>query len=86
MLDEGSMPHDLTFKGMYNIFHINEKRFYMTKKSENSYLLTNEKDPLRTCKSKNFISKVMFLVAMTRSIFNEQGEELTPKDLQELLR
>ena len=64
MLDESSIPHDAIFVGMYNIIHIDEKWFYMTKKSENYYLLPDEDDPMRTCKSKNFIGKVMFLVAL----------------------
>ena len=64
LLDERSIPHDAIFVGMYNITHIDEKWFYMTKKSENYYLLPDEDDPMRTCKSKNFIGKVMFLVAL----------------------
>ncbi|KAJ0034587.1 hypothetical protein Pint_24912 [Pistacia integerrima] len=32
MLDESSIPQDPIFKGMYNIVHIDEKWFYMTKK------------------------------------------------------
>ena len=35
MLDESSISHDPIFIGMYNIVHIDEKWFYMTKKSEN---------------------------------------------------
>ncbi|XP_050229431.1 uncharacterized protein LOC126678580 [Mercurialis annua] len=42
MLNESSIPHDPIFKGMYNIIHIDEKWFYMTKKSEKYYLLTVE--------------------------------------------
>ncbi|KAL7093621.1 hypothetical protein ACP275_11G050500 [Erythranthe tilingii] len=61
---------------MYNIIHIDEKWFNMTKKSEHYYLLPDEEDPLRTCKSKNFIAKVMFLVAIARPRFDEQGNEL----------
>ena len=33
MLEKGSLPHDPIFMGMYNIIHIDEKWFYMTKKS-----------------------------------------------------
>ncbi|XP_012851562.1 PREDICTED: uncharacterized protein LOC105971259 [Erythranthe guttata] len=72
-----SIQHDPIFNGMYNIVHIDEKWFNMTKKSEHYYLLPDEEDPLRTCKSKNFIANVMFLVAIARPrTFDEQGNEL----------
>ncbi|KAJ0034614.1 hypothetical protein Pint_26432 [Pistacia integerrima] len=51
---------------MENIIHVDEKWFYMTKQSEKYYLLPDEDEPLRTCKSKTFITKVMFLAAVTR--------------------
>lgn len=70
MLENSSIPHDPIFKGMYNIIYIDEKWFYMTKKSETYYLLPDEEDPLRTTKSKNFIGKVMFLAATVRSRFD----------------
>ncbi|KAF2310203.1 hypothetical protein GH714_007196 [Hevea brasiliensis] len=76
MLDGGNIPHDPISIGMYNIFHIDEKWFYMMKKSENYYLLTDEEDPMRACKSKNFIGKVMFLVAIARPRLDAQGNEL----------
>lgn len=62
MLDKNSIPHDPLFLGMHNIIHIDEKWFYLTKKCEKYYLLKDEEDPIRSCKSKNFIAKVMFLV------------------------
>lgn len=48
----------------------------MTKKNEKYYVLLEEDDPLRTCKSKNFIEKVMFLVVVARPRFDAQGNEL----------
>lgn len=76
MLDPASIPYDPTFVGMYNIIHIDEKCFYMTKISENYYLLPDEEDPIRNCKSKNFIAKVMFLDALARTRFDSQGNEI----------
>ncbi|PNX75296.1 mariner transposase [Trifolium pratense] len=76
MLDASSLPHDPTFLGMYNIIHIDEKWFQMTKKSQNYYLLPDEEDPLRTCKSKNFIGKVMFLAATARPRFDAEKRVL----------
>lgn len=75
MLEESSIPHDPIFKDMYNIIHIDEKWFYMTKKIEKYYMLPDEEDPIRTCKSKNFIGKVMFLVALAHPRFDAQGNE-----------
>ncbi|CAI8608586.1 unnamed protein product [Vicia faba] len=76
MLEETSLPHDPEFKSMHNIVHIDEKWFYMTKKSANYYLLENEDEPYRTCKNKNFIGKVMFLVAVARPRFDDGDKEI----------
>ncbi|XP_010472059.1 PREDICTED: uncharacterized protein LOC104751737 [Camelina sativa] len=76
MIDPHSLIHEPKFVNMYNIVHIDEKWFYMTKKSENYYLLPAEDEPLRTCQSKNFIGKVMFLVAMARPRFDVAGIEV----------
>ena len=75
MLETSSLPHELKFIGMYNIVHIDEKWFYMTKKSKKYYLLPSEDDPLRSCQSKNFIPKVMFLTAIARPRFDDEGNE-----------
>ncbi|KAI5440536.1 hypothetical protein KIW84_010139 [Lathyrus oleraceus] len=72
MLEETSIPHDPIFKSMYNIVHIDEKWFYMSKNSTNYYLLANEDDPYRTCRNKNYIQKVMFLVAVARPKFDDE--------------
>lgn len=64
MLDKDSLPHNPQFGAMEDVIHIDEKWFYLTKKSETYYLLADEEEPLRTCKSKNFILKVMFLAAV----------------------
>nr|XP_027118630.1 uncharacterized protein LOC113735852 [Coffea arabica] len=55
---------------MFNVVHVDEKWFYMTKESERYYLHLEEEQPLRTCKSKKFIAKVMFLVAIARPRFD----------------
>ncbi|CAA7027457.1 unnamed protein product [Microthlaspi erraticum] len=75
MLDKDTLFHEPKFVDMYNIVHIDEKWFYMTKKMEKYYLLPEEEDPHRTCQSKNFITKVMFLAAMARPRFDEEGNE-----------
>ncbi|KAG7588840.1 hypothetical protein ISN44_As07g011640 [Arabidopsis suecica] len=49
MLDKNSLPHEPKFVDMYNMVHIDEKWFYMTKKTDKYYLLPIEDDPHRTC-------------------------------------
>ncbi|XP_045831165.1 uncharacterized protein LOC123922494 [Trifolium pratense] len=75
MLDENTILHDPQFKSMYNVIHIDEKWFNMTQKNKKYYLLANEDDPYRTCKNKNYITKVMFLVAMARPRFDDDNNE-----------
>ncbi|KAI9128224.1 hypothetical protein K1719_001217 [Acacia pycnantha] len=71
-LEDHSIPNSPTFKSMLNIIHIEEKWFYMTKKKENYYLGASVEDPHRTCKNNNFITKVMFLVALARPRFDNE--------------
>ncbi|WCJ31571.1 hypothetical protein M5689_013054 [Euphorbia peplus] len=73
MFEGSSIPDDPIFKGMYNMVHIDEKWFLISKRSGKYYLLPEEEEPIRSCKSKNFIGKVMFLVAVTRPRFDENG-------------
>jgi len=61
---------------MYNVVHIDEKWFYMTRKKEKYYLLPIEEEPYRTCQGKNYIGKGMFLAAMTRPRFDGEGNEI----------
>ncbi|XP_057803540.1 uncharacterized protein LOC131018859 [Salvia miltiorrhiza] len=64
----------LKFKAMDNTIHIDEKWFYITKTAHRFYLTPAEGDPHRTCKSKSFIKKVMFVCAVCRPIFSDAGE------------
>ncbi|XP_026436613.1 uncharacterized protein LOC113334612 [Papaver somniferum] len=61
---------------MYDVIHIDEKWFFMTKATENYYLHPEETEPYRTCQSKRFIKKVMFLAAVARPRFDEFGNEV----------
>ena len=58
---------------MYNTVHVDEKWFFLSETSGKYYLAPKETRPYRTCKSKRFIGKVMFLVAIARSRFNSDG-------------
>lgn len=76
MIDGCSTQDSPIFKGMYNIAHIDGKWFYLTDKSEHYYLLHDEEEPMRSCKSKIFIANVIFLVAIARPRIDDQGNEL----------
>ena len=76
MLDKNSLPCKLKFMNMYNIIHIDEKWFNMSKTIETYYIMTDEEEPHRTCKSKNFITKVMFLAATGRPRFDGEWKVL----------
>ncbi|KAL4560955.1 hypothetical protein LXL04_033112 [Taraxacum kok-saghyz] len=65
-----------TFYDMFNVVHIDEKWFYISKPSKRYYLVPGEDEPLRTCKSKRFITNVMFLAAVARPRFDSSGNEV----------
>ncbi|XP_027169562.1 uncharacterized protein LOC113769299 [Coffea eugenioides] len=70
MLQQESLNDAPVFENMCNMVHIDEKWFYMTKESEKYYLHPEEEHPMRTCRSKKFIVKVMFLAAVARPRFD----------------
>jgi hypothetical protein len=61
----------LEFNEMLDVVHLDEKWFYLTKTSRRYYLVPGEAEPNRRCKSKRFITKVMFLAAVARPRFVE---------------
>ncbi|XP_074364791.1 uncharacterized protein LOC141705797 [Apium graveolens] len=62
------------YNPMYNFVHIDEKWFYLSKKSQRVYLERNEKGKYMTTKSSKFIPKVMFTAAVARPRFNAENE------------
>jgi hypothetical protein len=54
---------------LFDHVFIDEKWFFLTRKSERYYLLPDEDEPLRTCRSKNNIPKLMFLCVTARPRF-----------------
>ncbi|ETV66232.1 hypothetical protein H257_17274 [Aphanomyces astaci] len=56
---------------MLDYVHLDEKWFYLTLVNRKFYLVPGEKPPKRKCKSKRFITKVMFLTAVARPRLNE---------------
>ena len=75
MLELNSLNNNPIFKSMFNYVHIDEKRFYMSKELEKYHLLPQEQEPLRTCKSKRFITKVMVLAAVARPRFDSSRNQ-----------
>ncbi|GJR57485.1 hypothetical protein Tco_1499647 [Tanacetum coccineum] len=61
---------------LLNPNNIDEKWFYMSRPSKRYYLVPGEEEPFRTCKSKKFITKVMFLAAVARPRFDTSGNEI----------
>ncbi|XP_057785529.1 uncharacterized protein LOC131003072 [Salvia miltiorrhiza] len=64
----------LKFQSTRNVIHIDEKWFFMTKTTDIYYLLPNEIEPHRSCQSKRFIQKVMFMSVVGRPHFSSEGE------------
>lgn len=75
MLDRNSSPHDPKFTSMHNTVFIDEKWFYITKNKTNYYLHSEEEEPHRACQSKIFIGKLMFVAAVARPRFDNEGKE-----------
>lgn len=53
--------------------HVDEKWFYLSKEKNTYYLLPDEEEPYSAVQSKNFITKVMFLGAVARPRFDDDG-------------
>ncbi|KAK9750176.1 hypothetical protein RND81_02G178500 [Saponaria officinalis] len=66
----------IKFKDMSNVIHIDEKWFYMTKPTCKYYIGSDESEPYRSCKSKRYITKVMFLAAVSRPTYKDNGDVL----------
>lgn len=62
------------FKPMTNIVHIDEKWYDMTRAKNTYYLLPGEPPPVRTVPNTNSIGKVMFLTAVAKPRYNDDGE------------
>jgi hypothetical protein len=80
MIDPRSFGNAPRFIDMYDRVHIDEKWFYITKINQRYYLLSGEVAPKRSCKSKRFITKVMFMVAVARPrVDSVTGEQFSGK-------
>ncbi|XP_074293660.1 uncharacterized protein LOC141620774 [Silene latifolia] len=75
-LSYDKISNSLKFKDMGNIVHIDEKWFYISQDGATFFLLSEEIDPYRHCQSKSFITKVMFMAAVSRPIYDGDGNLL----------
>lgn len=72
-LESSTLHMSPTYDGIFYTIHIDEKWFYMTRASQNFYMLPCEPLPHRTCKSKKFITKIMFMSTIGRPRYDENG-------------
>jgi hypothetical protein len=56
----------------YNV-HVDEKWFFITEIHQSTYLVEGEQGPQRSVRNKQHITKVMFLCAVARPRFDENG-------------
>ncbi|XP_057250640.1 uncharacterized protein LOC125497841 [Beta vulgaris subsp. vulgaris] len=72
-----SIPKTVTelskFQNLSNMIHIDEKWFYMSHVTHRYYLLADEEDPYRSCQSKKWVNKVMFMGGIGRPLFSTGG-------------
>ncbi|XP_074298727.1 uncharacterized protein LOC141629652 [Silene latifolia] len=74
-LDLNNVPvTEIIFNEMSNVIHMDEKWFYITEDNETVYVVEGEELPHRCYQSKRYITKVMFMCAVSRPISGEDGE------------
>ncbi|XP_057523972.1 uncharacterized protein LOC130803787 [Amaranthus tricolor] len=74
LIQEDTIHHHPMYKGMYDFIHIDEKWFYLTKKTQRVYLAHKENIPYRAGNSSKFIPKAIFLGAVARPRWNQYGQ------------
>jgi hypothetical protein len=67
--DNGIMQYDPSLLEV----HIDEKWFFLTEKGQRTYVTKDELAPVRRVKNKLHITKVMFMCAVARPRFNNDG-------------
>jgi hypothetical protein len=65
--------NDHKYDGFYQHVHVDEKWFFLTEQQMQMYLAPGEEPPLRVCQKKDHILKVMFLAAVARPRYDENG-------------
>ena len=70
------LRNDGFFKDMYSYVHKDKKWFYIKCINQNYYLLPDKKTPKQFCKSKQFITKVMFMATVARPRYDPNKKAL----------
>jgi hypothetical protein len=65
---------DNKFDGFYQSVHVDEKWFFVTEEHLRLYIAIDEEAPNRFIQNKGHITKVMFLCAIARPRYNDNGE------------
>ncbi|XP_074313741.1 uncharacterized protein LOC141648934 [Silene latifolia] len=65
---------EILFTEMSNTIHMDEKWFFITDDNEKVYVVVGEELPYRSCQSKRYITKVMFMCAVSRPIYSADEE------------
>ena len=66
-------PADNMFHGFYDSVHIDEKWFFISEEILRCYIASDEPSPSRYTQNKGHILKVMFLCAVARPHYNQDG-------------
>jgi hypothetical protein len=66
-------PHDGPYQDHYQSVHVDEKWFFITESYLRLYLVPGEEKPDRQCLNKDHILKVMFLGAVARPRYDNNG-------------
>ena len=74
LIQEDSIQRHPIYKGVFDFIYIDEKWFYLTKKTQRVYLAHKEKIPYRAAKSSKFIPKAMLLGAVARPRWSPHGQ------------
>ncbi|XP_057546557.1 uncharacterized protein LOC130825360 [Amaranthus tricolor] len=74
LIQDDTIQRHPIYKAMYDFIHIDEKWFYLTKKTQRVYLAHKEKILYRAAKSSKFIPKAMFLGAVAKTRWNRYGQ------------
>ncbi|KAK9672836.1 hypothetical protein RND81_12G128200 [Saponaria officinalis] len=67
---------EIKFKEMSHIIHMDENWFFITNDNHKYYLANGEELSYRSCQSKRYITKVMFMCAVSRPVYSPEGELL----------
>ncbi|KAK9697442.1 hypothetical protein RND81_08G037800 [Saponaria officinalis] len=67
---------EIKFNETSHIIHMDEKWFFITNDNHKYYLANGEELPYRSCQSKRYITKVMFMCAVSRPVYSPEGELL----------